>query len=126
MTFFASRFVGQAGMWGAAAEVLSGTVATGLTAAGADHTDGFAITEPVSVFGTVASGTGAVLPANLSRGDTAEVYNLGANALLVYPPLGGTINGAAANAGVSVAAGKAAVLRCVSTNGKTWVALVGA
>lgn len=45
------------------------------------------------------------------------------NAILkVYPPTGGTINGAAANAAFSSVSGKGVVLICVSGSGNTWSA----
>ena len=40
--------------------------------------------------------------------------------LKVYPPTGGTINGAAADAAFSTASGKGAILICVSSSGNTW------
>lgn len=42
--------------------------------------------------------------------------------LKVYPPTGGTINGAAANAAFSSASGKGVVLVCLSGSGNTWFA----
>ena len=45
------------------------------------------------------------------------------NAILkVYPPTGGTINGAAANAAFSSVSGKGVILICVSGSGNTWSA----
>jgi hypothetical protein len=45
------------------------------------------------------------------------------NAILkVYPPTGGTINGAAANAAFSSASGKGVILICVDGSGNTWSA----
>lgn len=42
--------------------------------------------------------------------------------LKVYPPTGGTINGAAANAAFSSASGKGVILVCLSGSGNTWLA----
>lgn len=42
--------------------------------------------------------------------------------LKVYPPTGGTINGAAANAAFSSASGKGVIAVCVSGSGNTWAA----
>lgn len=39
----------------------------------------------------------------MNPGDSVNVYNKGANALLIYPPVGGVINGLSTNAGYSVA-----------------------
>ena len=88
--------------------------ATGLSAAGTTQATATAITKTNSVFATVAAGAGAVLPnlppVTVGGGLTfAEfhVFNAGANALLLYPATGGTINALAANAALSVAAGAA-------------------
>ena len=82
--------------------------ATGLSAAGTTQGTATAISKTNSVFTTVASGAGATLP-NLApvNGAFAEftVVNAGANALLLYPASGNTINALAANAALSVAAG---------------------
>jgi hypothetical protein len=42
--------------------------------------------------------------------------------LKVYPPTGGTINGAAANAAFSSASGKGVILYCLSATDNTWLA----
>lgn len=108
------------------AQAINGSVATALTGAGTTLATGLVLKSAVNVFGTAAAGTGAVLPlAGLS--DEVMVNNGGANALLVYPPAAaGTVGAGAAGAGFSVAAGKTAVFKCVSTNGLVWVALLSA
>lgn len=45
-----------------------------------------------------------------------------AQVLKVYPPTGGTINGAAANAAFSSASGKGVVMICVDATAQTWAA----
>lgn len=47
------------------------------------------------------------------------VYN---KILKVYPPSGGTINGASADAAFSSASGKGVVITCLSSSGNTWLA----
>lgn len=42
--------------------------------------------------------------------------------LKVYPPSGGTINGAAADAAFSSASGKGVILVCLSSTSNTWLA----
>lgn len=42
--------------------------------------------------------------------------------LKVYPPTGGTINGAAADAAFSSASGKGVILVCLSQSANTWLA----
>lgn len=44
-----------------------------------------------------------------------------ASALKVYPPAGGVINGAAADAAFVTATGKGAILVCLSASGNTWL-----
>lgn len=79
---------------------------TGLTATGANQAGALALTSTFSIFGTVAASTGVVCSGNKN----SIIVNGGANALSVYPPLGAAINGAAANAALSVPAGKAVLL----------------
>lgn len=85
------------------AQAIQGTVGNGLTALGTTQANALALPADVNYFTTVAAGTGTVLPA-MNPGDSVNVYNKGANALLVYPPVGAVINGLGANAGYSVAA----------------------
>jgi hypothetical protein len=80
-----------------------------LTAAG--NSQGTALVIPsgqdLSVFTTVAASTGAILPASgVSPGEEYVIANHGANALSVYPAVGGTMGTASANAAYSLAAGK--------------------
>jgi hypothetical protein len=42
--------------------------------------------------------------------------------LKVYPPAGGTINGAGADAAFSGASGKGVIIQCLSGSGNTWLA----
>lgn len=100
------------GMPPAMAQALNGVGQSSQTALGTTQADAFGITTCATEFTTTASGTGARLPAsglNVVGGDIVAVYNQGANALLVYPPVGFKIGLAATNAGVSVASGKAAL-----------------
>jgi|ERR1700761_2222654 len=68
-------------------------------------------------FGTVAASTGGILPLGAVTGDSCLVFNNGANALTIYPPVGGTINGGAS---VSVAAAGFILAACASSDGLTW------
>jgi len=104
----------QGGLTRSQAEALLNDIATGLTAAGTTQADALALAKVTNVFGTVAAGSGARLESNLEIGDETRVVNLGANALLVYPPVGGSIQTGAANAGFSVGAGKSATFKKVS------------
>jgi hypothetical protein len=114
----------QLGIWDAAAQEIAGgsELSTGLSAAGTTQATAAAITADISAFGTVASGAGAILPGTNGAGQYF-VRNGGANALLVYAPVGGTMNGTS-NGSASVAASTNAMF--VSTNGTNWYSLVSA
>jgi hypothetical protein len=83
-------------------------VGQGLSAAGSTQGTATAIPlgQDLSVFTTVASGTGCILPAGLSAGEEYAVANHGLNALAVYPPANGYMGTAAQNVAYSLAAGK--------------------
>lgn len=111
------------GMPGGLAIEVCGRVQTGLTATGAAQGDALQTPAIINVFSTVAASTGARLPpAEVGAG--MSVANLGANALLLYPSTGQTINGAAANTPVSIPVGKVAQLTGVT--GTAWIAQIGA
>jgi hypothetical protein len=73
---------------------------------------------------TVAASTGVRLWVPAGVNDVVVIINAGANALAVYPATGGTINGLAANASISIAVGKVAF--CVAINATDWVVNVSA
>jgi hypothetical protein len=75
-----------------------------ITAAGTVQANAYVITATNNQFSTVASGSGAILPAGLP-GQIVFVANDGANSLLVYPSVGGSIDQAVANAAITVTAG---------------------
>ena len=77
---------------------------TGLTATGTTQATALVLTRQRSVVTTVAAGAGVVLVSG-GVGVMLLVVNRSANALLVYPVLGGSIGLLAVNAAVTVAAG---------------------
>jgi hypothetical protein len=110
------------------AQVTVGKPVLALTAAGTNQATATAITNDFSVFTTVGSGTGARLPvANAASmcGLAGDVYivvnNQATNALLVYPPTGGSFVAAAASA--SIPAGKTGDFYCLGNN--VWAPSVG-
>ena len=104
----------QAGLSANQATAIQGTVASGLTATGSTQATALALGADLNAFTTVASGAGCILPA-MNPGDEITVYNGGANALLVYPPVGGQIKGLGTNTGYSVATTTPlAVIQCIS------------
>jgi hypothetical protein len=107
-----SRLV-AAGLSAIQAQAIQGTAADGLTATGAVQATAFPLAADVNHFTTTAAGTGCIIPA-ANPGDSGTIQNGGANALLVYPPVGGKMNNLGTNAGYSMAANTAADWYCVS------------
>lgn len=104
----------QSGLSAINAQAIQGTVANTLTATGTVQGNAFALPADVNRFTTVAAGTGAILPA-MNPGDEIVVFNGGANALLLYPPVGGAINAVAVNGSYSIAtATPTAYVTCVT------------
>lgn len=101
-------------------QISPGTVATGLTAAGAAQATALVLRDEVNIIGTAAASTGVLLPQS-GVGDDIIVVNGGANAVLVYPPVGHFLNGQAVNTGYSLAVAKAA--RCVRVTDTRWVVI---
>lgn len=104
-----------------AKEIAAGAGSAGITAAGTTQATATAVHGGVVTVTTCAAGAGVAL--DVVGAFSKLVFNNTANALLVYPPVGSTINALAANAGYSVAAGKTAHL--VSPDGVSIVALQG-
>jgi hypothetical protein len=103
-----------AGLSAINAQAITGTVADSLTATGATQATALALAGDINRFTTVAAATGALCPA-MNPGDYIEVFNGGANALLVYPPTGAKINALGTNAGYSVATATPYVrVRCIT------------
>jgi hypothetical protein len=118
------KIIGQ-GIWGEAAQQLvTGDVLTGQVANATTQATATAITADVTVFSTVASTGAAILPNNASAADILIMNGQATNALIVFPPVGGTINGGSANASYSQAASKCA--RYVTADGLNWYAMVSA
>ena len=97
------------------AAAISGSIQTGQTALGTTQGTAFAVYNGFTHFSTVALNSGAVLPPTSTTpglgtqpGDEFEIYNNGANALAVYPPLGGSIAAGAVNIALAVPVGKGA------------------
>ncbi len=90
----------------------NGYAATGIAAAGTTQATATALTVSRNDVTTVASGAGVLLQAMQTR--PQEVFNSGANALLVYPPSGASIGAGSANAAVTLAAGGHGTFTCFS------------
>lgn len=79
-----ARDIAAGGTSAGSAQAINGRVATGLTAAGTLISDALDLNATINVVSTVTSGSGVQLY-SMQVGDAMEVYNAGANALLVYP-----------------------------------------
>lgn len=101
------------GTTGGQAQAICGMLKNSLTATGSTQGTALQLPSDFAVFTTVAASTGAILP-NATATDWYTVVNHGANALLVYPPTGGTISTLAVNTGFSVPAGKTAQFQAIS------------
>ncbi len=113
------------GGWSATETSLKSLLAQ--TSAGSSQADALAIPSTVELisFTTTGAGAGVVLPAPTGINDTRAVVHAGAtNAVLLYPAVGGKLNGLAANASISIAVGKSAI--CVAVNATDWVVIVSA
>lgn len=111
---FKNKLMG-AGLSALEADAVQGQGNIGLIGLGTTQATALPIHSPLNVFSSVPSGTGAVLPgalpSGMMQGDSCLVVNNDStNALLVYPPVGGTINQLSANAGFSVAANKTVII----------------
>lgn len=95
-----------------AGQSFNGSIASGLTAAGSTQATALQLTEDTNIVGTTAASTGVLVPP-MDPTDTVTVANFGANALSVYPPVGGKINNGSANAAVSLPANKGAIITCI-------------
>ena len=112
----------NAGLSAGTAAMIGGDIQDNVTATGTTQATAAPIYGDNCIVTTTAAGTGVIFSGTtLSSGDVLQVYNLGANALLVYPVLGSTINALAVNAGFSIPAGKAAFFT-VRANAATMVA----
>jgi hypothetical protein len=109
------------GVW---AGTLQDTASLAASGAGSAQADATAITADMTAFTTVGASTGARLPVATHPGESYTVLNAGANALALYPPVGHKLNAAAANASVSVAAGKSA--RALYCGSLQWMVVVSA
>lgn len=87
---------------------------SGLTAVGTTQANGLQLKADVNEMTTVASSTGVILPGNTSPGDEIKIYNIGAQTLSVYAPVGETINALSSATAYSVATASVGVFTKVN------------
>lgn len=105
----------------------SGTIGASTAAAGTTTSDAGALPAGTAKIypTTAANGTKGVVisTADQVTGNTIFIGNGVSNQILkIYPPSGGTINGAAADAALSTGSGKGCLVTCLSGSGNTWLA----
>lgn len=96
---------------------LTGDVDPAVTALGTNAATAYQIGSVHTNVTTAAASTGVILPlvtAGAVLGDVVDVHNGGASTLTVYPPVGGTINGAAS---VTITAGSWTIFQCWDASG---------
>lgn len=90
--------------------VIEGSRQKAAAAAGSGQSDATLIGANLTVVSGASGTNGVVLRKGKKNTYAGVIYSSAAtNALLVYPPSGGTINGGSANASVSVSARKPAI-----------------
>jgi len=112
----ANRMMGS-GIAAGAAQNIQGDISSALTASGTTKANALALSSAINYITICSSGKAVSLPA-LALGDDVEIYNNGANSLLVFTQVGSTdsITNLTANAGYTLSVQKGAHFRkCTST-----------
>lgn len=114
----------QGGVWvEVAKQTAIGDLVGSLTANSTTQAAATAITSDVAVFTTVAATGAARLPGDQGAADVVVFNNQATNALVVFCPVGGTMN-SVSNGSASVPVSKTA--RFVSVDGMNWYATISA
>lgn len=114
-----------AGLGAQTASLINGIVMDNLTATGNSQQTALQLTGDVNVASVVTANSGVMLPPAPQPGDEIVVTNLGASTLLVYPYLGATIQGAAANVPYTLVTGASVAFIARKGTG-AWIALSSA
>lgn len=101
-----------------------GYTSTPKTGVGTAQVGGTLITSNQTIATTAGGQTAFVLPANAELNVPYLVFNSTATAALVFPPSGGAINAAGANASVSIAQNLARIFIRISTT--VWISFLAA
>ena len=86
-----------------------------ISAAGTTQGTATELTAADNELTTVGAGSGVALASAIAAGDSQTVFNAGANAVKVYPPVGMKINALATNAPMLLATNTGCIFKCVST-----------
>ncbi len=83
------------------AKALNGQTNFAVSAAGTTQGTATALKTTNNFVTTVGANSGVIIP-NASHRDSIRIYNAGANALTIYPPVGSRIYPAATNSGITL------------------------
>lgn len=95
------------------ADAIQGGANLTISAAGTTQGTATAITTSNNFITTAAASSGVILP-SVQQGDWLIIYNGGANAVLIYPPLGSKINQIATNGAMTLSPNTNAIFFCFS------------
>ena len=109
--------------YGLGNSTLPGDQSTAQTAAGTTQGDAATMVADFVSVATVGDGSGVILRASTPREIKVVCNAASANTLLVYPPSGGTINGATANLPLSLPAKHSAMF--IPLSATAWAAIYG-
>lgn len=113
----------RGGLSAGSAKAINGDVNSTISAAGTTQATATALTAGINVVTTAAASSGVRL-GNSEIGDQYEILNLGANAVMVYPPTSGQINNLSANTGFTLATNTAVKVRKFTST--RWMAFLSA
>lgn len=108
----ATNLMGGGLSHGQASAIVGKAVLAAGVAAGTTQGTALALTADVVFMSTVAASSGVICPAVVHG--TITIYNGGANALTIYPPVGNKINATAINGGITLAQNTSITLTYVS------------
>lgn len=112
-----------AGLSSLSANSVVGQISPALTSVGGTQATALLLNHDINIFLTVAINTGALINPDY---ESFFIFNGGATALSLYPPLGGSIDGGSENAPIAVAQGAKMFVFRGSASGLDYVTLLGA
>lgn len=97
-----------------------------LTSAGTTNADAAVMNKAATLLQVTGAATSGVkLPSDAEPGCPYIIANISANALVVYPPAGGNLNGDVTTTGGAPVAARATVM-CTRVNNTDWAVIIGA
>lgn len=94
-----------------------GDIDSAVTALGASsQANSYGIRATITTVTAGGANTGVRIPTDMSIGDEIDVYNTKGSTLLVYPNVGGNINGVGVDTVVNVANNVRAIIKCFAPN----------